>query len=424
MDPQSIKTISNKVAFKPTPPSLKNPTTKIYRQPSSKGLSHQSSIYQLEGSNYQEFESIKRKHDKIALLESEIANVQKKLTDFYFKMKEVLLKDHQLSRELKEVFFSENLREQILQCDSITMIDFLQKIIIGAVDLSHNLMDNCNYGSQLIKNDSDYVIILQKLEEEIILLKQRQIEDEYITEALKSKIEELQDQNSRIVEKSAQTAQSFKQDYYKLLTIIHEFEYDITHLKDKMTEKDAQIQTLNEKNFSIYVLEHKIKSLDQKYRKDFSKEKAKFNKEMIFMKDCRISDPNFYQKMHGIDVQIKGLENKLYSSNMKKHKIEGFTKIQREEINEEKNALEKKINQLNNEGFEMKEKMAEKNREIVWLRQEFSKRNEVRAAVVKSGNITVMRTIEDNFNNNNDKKIGKSFNINNSSIVNKSCGNK
>lgn len=153
---------------------------------------------------------------------------------------------------------------------------------------------------------------------------------------MKAKIEELQDHNKRIVEKSAQTAQSFKQDYYKLLTIIHELEYDIVHLKEAISEKEANIQALNEKNFSIYVLEHKIKALEQKYRKDFSKAKAKFNKEVLFIKDTRISNPNFFQRMHTIDSQVKELETQLYSSKAKTQKIEGVSKIQINEIIEEK----------------------------------------------------------------------------------------
>ena len=56
-----------------------------------------------------------------------------------------------------------------------------------------------------------------------------------------------------------------------MLTIIHELEYDIVHLKETMSEKETNIQALNEKIFSIYVLEHKIKALEQKYKKDLSK---------------------------------------------------------------------------------------------------------------------------------------------------------
>ena len=412
MDPQILEQKFNIKSKSPSKPNL----VKFSRQSSSKVLSKQPSLPEV--TNYQEFESIKKKHDKIALLESEIIGVQKRLTDFYFKMKEVLLKDYSLSRELKEVFFSDNLKDQILQCDSITMIDFLQKIIIGAVDLSHHLSENFNFNTHSIQNDSDYVIILQKLEEEIVILKQKQLEDEYIIEALKAKIEELQDQNSRIVEKSAQTAQSFKQDYYKLLTIIHELEYDIQHLKDNISEKEANIQTLNEKVFSIYVLEHKIKTLDEKYRKDFSKAKAKFNREMLCIKDTRISDPNFYQRMHGIDEQIKDLESKLYSTTAKNQRIEGFNKIQKGEMNEEKNTLEKTINQLNNEIFEMKEKLAEKNREIFFLKQETNKKNE---KLMKSTNVTLnTKTLEDNFGIG--KKLGRS--LNNMTTTNKTWGYK
>jgi uncharacterized protein YdiU (UPF0061 family) len=129
-----------------------------------------------------------------------------------------------------------------------------------------------------------------------------------------------------------------------LLTIIHELEYDIVHLKETMSEKEANIQALNEKNFSIYVLEHKIKALEQKYKKDFSKEK--FNKEVLFIKDMRISNPNFFQRMHTIDSQVKELETKLYSSKAKTQKIEGVSKIQINEIIEEKTTLENTINSL------------------------------------------------------------------------------
>lgn len=49
------------------------------------------------------------------------------------------------------------------------MIDFLQKIIVGAVDLSHNMMEGITFTTNFKENDQDYVIILQKLEEEIVL---------------------------------------------------------------------------------------------------------------------------------------------------------------------------------------------------------------------------------------------------------------
>ena len=208
-----IKPFSNKVGFRSIT-SFKAFANKFSnsKQDSTRSISKYQHTKVENNSEHQEFEGIKKKHDKIATLESEIASIQKKMTDFYYKMKEVLLKDPTLRRELKEVFFSDALREQILQCDSITMIDFLQKIIVGAVDLSHNMMEGITFTTNFKENDQDYVIILQKLEEEIALLKPQQIQDEFIIDSLKAKIEELQDHNKRIVEKSAQTAQSFKQD--------------------------------------------------------------------------------------------------------------------------------------------------------------------------------------------------------------------
>jgi len=405
------KNAPTKVVFKSQASFKSNPI---------KFIKPSSSFLHDEGAQHQEFEHIKKKHDKIALLESEISNVQKRLTDFYFKMKEVLEKDPIINRDLKHIFFNESLREHIIQCDSITMIEFIEKIIMGAVNLSHNLAE-IPRGTQLIRNDSDYVIILQKLEEEILLLKQRQLEDEFVIEALKSKIDELQDHNNKIIEKSAQTAQSFKQDYYKLLTIIHELEYDISHLKDTIREKEAEIQAVNEKNFSIFVLEHKIKSLDQKYRKDVSKNKAKFNLELKHMKDSRISDPNYYQRMHGIETQIHDLESKLYFSERKSQKIEEVKNCQVTGKNEEKNFLEKKINELNNEVFELKEKIADRNKEIRYLRIENMKRIEPKVNVTMAN-----KTSEDNNNNNliNIKKMGKSFNFNNTTTFNKTWGTK
>jgi len=412
-----IKPFSNKVGFRSIT-SFKAFAGKFSnsKQDSMRSISKYPHAKGENNSEHQEFEGIKKKHDKIATLESEIASIQKKMTDFYYKMKEVLLKDPTLSRELKEVFFSDALREQILQCDSITMIDFLQKIIVGAVDLSHNMMEGITFTTNFKENDQDYVIILQKLEEEIVLLKQQQIQDEFIIDSLKAKIEELQDHNKRIVEKSAQTAQSFKQDYYKLLTIIHELEYDIVHLKETISEKEANIQALNEKNFSIYVLEHKIKALEQKYRKDFSKAKAKFNKEVLFIKDTRISNPNFFQRMHTIDSQVKELETQLYSSKAKTQKIEGVSKIQINEIIEEKTTLENTINSLNNEVIDLKERVAEKNKEIFFLKQENIRKNEL--IEMKCTNVSALNK---NFDDNNIRKIGKSLN---NTTFNKTLGNR
>jgi len=178
---------------------------------------------------------------------------------------------------------------------------------------------------------------------------------------------------------------------------------------------------VNEKNFSIFVLEHKIKSLDQKYRKDVSKNKAKFNLELKHMKDSRISDPNYYQRMHGIETQIHDLESKLYFSERKSQKIEEVKNCQVTGKNEEKNFLEKKINELNNEVFELKEKIADRNKEIRYLRIENMKRIEPKVNVTMAN-----KTSEDNNNNNliNIKKMGKSFNFNNTTTFNKTWGTK
>lgn len=393
-------------------------SNKINQQNSSKNLLIHSSSQQIgENANYQDFESIKAKHDKIAILEQEIQTIQNKLTDFYFKMKEILLKDETLSLELKETFFNENLKEHLSQCDSITTIDFLQKIIFSSIDLSHALEENIKFSSNRTPNGSDYVIILQKLEEEIVLLKQKQLENEYVIDSLKAKIQELQEQNLKISEKSNNTAQSFKQDFYKLLTIIHELEYDIAHLKNIVSEKDANIQNLTEKNFSIFVLEHKIKALDQKYKKDYSKAKTKFNKDLNSIQDARISDPNYYFRMHSIDQKMKSMENKLYNIELKNQKLEGNQKVYKNELNEEKNSFEKTINQLNSEIIDLKEKLAEKNREIVFLKNENARKNEVISLKLRtekdiSKNMGSLPLTSDY------KKLSKSLNLNNT-IYNK-----
>ena len=201
-----------------------------------------------------------------------------------------------------------------------------------------------------------------------------------------------------------------------MLTIIHELEYDIVHLKETISEKEANIQALNEKNFSIYVLEHKIKALEQKYRKDFSKAKAKFNKEVLFIKDTRISNPNFFQRMHTIDSQVKELETQLYSSKAKTQKIEGVSKIQINEIIEEKTTLENTINSLNNEVIDLKERVAEKNKEIFFLKQENIRKNEL--IEMKCTNVSALNK---NFDDNNIRKIGKSLN---NTTFNKTLGNR
>ena len=405
---------TNKVGFK-SPNSIKTiPANKFTSPVSLRNLSKPSSFIKEEGTQYQEFEMIKKKHDKIALLESEISHIQKRLSDFYFKMKDILEKDPILNRELRQIFFNESLREHIIQCDSVTLIEFLEKIIVGAINFQHNMLE-VPFANHGVAYDSDYVIILQKMEEEIVQLKQRQIEDEFIIEALKSKIEELQEHNNKIIEKSAQTAQSFKQDYYKLLTIIHELEYDISHLKDKIVEKDAEIHEVNEKNFSIFVLEHKIKSLDQKYRKDVSKVKAKFTQELKFQKDTRISDPNFYQRMHTIETQMRDLEGKLHCTEAKKTKLEEVKNFQLTEMNEDKTNMEKKINELHNEIFDLKEKLAEKNKENQYLKMENMRRNEV----IKTNITLPNKTAEDLNTRNNIKKMGRSLNFNNTTTFNK-----
>lgn len=387
-------------------------SNKINSQTSPKNLFIHSSSQQIgENANYQEFKSIKKKHDKIAILELEIQNIQNRLAEFYFKMKEILLKDETLSQELKDTFFNENLKGQLFQCDSITTIDFLQKIIFSSIDLSHSLAENINFSSHIAPNSSDYVIILQKLEEEIVLLKQKQLEDEYVIEALKAKIQELQEQNLKISEKSNNTAQSYKQDYYKLLTIIHELEYDITHLKNIISEKDANIQALTEKNFSIFVLEHKIKALDQKYQKDYSKAKTKFNKDLHVIKDSRISDPNYYFRMHSIDQKMKNLENRLYNTELKNQKLEGNQKVYKNELNEEKNSFEKTINQLNTEIIELKEKLAEKNREIAFLKSENARKNEVIGLKLRTEK-DISKNIGSLPVTSNYKKLSKSLNLN------------
>lgn len=391
MDLNSVKRTSSATKLSIVSSARKSqPFGKLVHQGSGKSLMKESIIsfqphQHFQSINYNEFEKVKMKHDKIALLENEIQGIQNRLSEFYFKIKEILLKDYALNRELKLTFFGDHLKDQISQCDSITLIDFLQKIIFASIDFSHNIGENTNSSPPIMHNESDYVIILQRLEEEIVLFKQKQLEDEFIIFSLKAKVEELQEQNLKIVEKSTQTAQSFKQDFYKLLTIIHELEYDISHYKNIISEKDENIQKLTEKNFSIYVLEHKIKSLEQKYKKDFSKAKNKFANEVNFIKDTRISDPNFYNRMHSIDQKMKNLENKLYNAELKNQKLEEIQKNQKTEVIEEKSSFEKTINQMNKEIFDLREKLAEKNKEIIYLKNEMIKKNELIELNSRSG---------------------------------------
>ena len=61
------------------------------------------------------------------------------------------------------------------------------------------------------------------------------------------------------------------QDDLSLVEWLEHYMAEPTETELNDMEKEANIQALNEKNFSIYVLEHKIKALEQKYKKDLSK---------------------------------------------------------------------------------------------------------------------------------------------------------
>lgn len=237
-------------------------------------------------------------------------------------------------------------------------------IVLESLDLA-SILDKLEKSQTEKKGEkpNDYTVIMQILEKEVTKLTAHEKQSAFTIRSLKARIDLLAEQNKKYMIRADETVAIFKDDYEKLLNIIKELNCDIESLKHMISVKNDTIQELQEKNYSSYVLEHKIKELDKNYTIDHNKIKNSYEKKIEEIKDLKKFNPNLYKS---IQIQIDSIEKmkidlKAQENTFKKNIDE--QKNINNDLAKERNELLILIQKLKREIFEMKEKICEKNRD-------------------------------------------------------------
>lgn len=237
-------------------------------------------------------------------------------------------------------------------------------IVLESLDLA-TILDKLEKSQIEKKNEkpNDYIMIVQNLEREVTKLTANEKQSAFTIKSLKARIDLLAEQNKKYMVKTEETVAIFKDDYEKLLQIIQELNCDIESLKHMINLKDATIQELQEKNYSSFVLEHKIKEMDKTYIIDQNKIKNLYEKKIDEIKDLKKFNPNLYKSIQNQIDSIEKMKVDLKTQeNTFKKSIDEQKNINNDLV-KEKNDLLSMIQNLKREIFEMKEKLCEKNKE-------------------------------------------------------------
>ena len=161
-------------------------------------------------------------------------------------------------------------------------------------------------------------------------------------ESSKKSVVYYENQNAFLLENTKNLLNDFKGDYVKLMEIVKEKEREINLLdEDLKHSKDANF-VLQDRLFSINVLEKKIEVLDEKFQKDAQKLKRDYENSIKKHFQEIKNDPIFKDTIVENENLIKSLQKKFVNETLEKSKL--------------MEAYENKINQLrkNNKSLQIK----------------------------------------------------------------------
>lgn len=140
-----------------------------------------------------------------------------------------------------------------------------------------------------------------------------------MNEVLKNKIQEFIDYQNSLIEKTQTNLLEAKDEYMKLMEFVNSKDFEIEQLQFNNENQKNVIQSLEERLLSIFVLEYKIKNLDQENKKKLEKTKREYEeiiKKLKFSKSPDIQENKdnliFKKKQENeskiIEKKIKNLE--------------------------------------------------------------------------------------------------------------------
>lgn len=137
-----------------------------------------------------------------------------------------------------------------------------------------------------------------------------------MNEVLKNKIQEFINYQNSLIEKTQSNLLEAKDEYMKLMEFVNSKDFEIEQLQFNSENQKNVIQSLEERLLSIFVLEYKIKNLDQENKKKIEKMKREYEeiiKKLKFSKSPAMQE----DKDHLIYKKKQENENKFIERKIK-----------------------------------------------------------------------------------------------------------
>jgi DNA repair exonuclease SbcCD ATPase subunit len=191
----------------------------------------------------------------------------------------------------------------------------------------------------------------------------------YILEVSKKRLEELETQNKVLIEKTNHAIKDFKEDYTKLIDVVKDKENDIKELAKQLTKKDDMIQSLEERLLAIFVYEHKIKTLDSKYKKETSKLVTEYETKLKDLTDLQKNDPNLYREKMMTEERLHNYEKSLTQVEKEKEHFEKKLMKTVKNLNNIVNNKNEIIRKVKDQNLNLKEDLTDKNKSLNYMQK-------------------------------------------------------
>ncbi|EAR93022.2 hypothetical protein TTHERM_00448670 (macronuclear) [Tetrahymena thermophila SB210] len=230
-------------------------------------------------------------------------------------------------------------------------------------------------GQQEVKDNNsqnrDYVLLLQKQEGEIRALTRENQQLKLSINLYQEKLKNSEIQSDLLANYAQKEMENLKQDFQFAINDLRQKEEDVEILKQELKNKSSQLESMEERLVSVFILEHKIKALGAKNAKDIEKTIFEYSEKLREMD--KSSREALRKERQENESKVLDFRNKLNLLTMENRKLQLENKSRIQQLNdiikEKDEYLQKKVCELQN----IQERLALRNKEVYLIAQQKDK---------------------------------------------------
>ncbi|KAL4442647.1 hypothetical protein ABPG74_007049 [Tetrahymena malaccensis] len=217
----------------------------------------------------------------------------------------------------------------------------------------------------------DYVLLLQKQEGEIRALTRENQQLKLSINLYQEKLKNSEIQSDLLANYAQKEMENIKQDFQFAINDLRQKEEDVEILKQELKNKTSQLESMEERLVSVFILEHKIKALGAKNAKDIEKTIFEYSEKLREMD--KSSREALRKERQENESKVLDFRNKLNLLTMENRKLQLENKNRIQQLNdiiqEKEEYLQKKVGELQN----IQERLALRNKEVYLIAQQKDK---------------------------------------------------